>query len=998
MMNLNSFVSCVSTMYAAHSNEERRAATVEVLNAESRMSAQEMLQTGVGLLQCSTHGVAVQAYGAVLLRRGVMSGHLAADAVPYVDILTWYLNEPTLGRLLCKDLIDLITECMVYEWPEKFPDLMDLVCPTQGQLSKQPRKISLLCALVVKFMDPHSGRVPVCLMKKLKSSIVNCAKRILGSVTQALFDMYTAAGGEGSCCFAEDTSESVSDCLTIFVNLVPSLSVSHWWQLGLDSTMLVLVRWKPAAQEALAATASLFRCDAMSTAAVGPELTGLFTAVLDGVGACVAERNYGLLEEIADLLLELPDPILRGVVASVSRSCLAILAVPSIYIASHVCLILRRLGDAVFPHINPMELLTRLAALMPKNQYHPETGVEGEGKRLSREQYGVVKSFEHGFAEFRGLVGYLLTSLARVYPIVCNQFILHLFTTLCDGRGTWEDPRTSSGFVTQQSVTFCTWEATQFLVQHLSEAYKFSSDHVPQAIAAFVEKETQDMVLCPVYLNMVSTFWNCRDDAALGVWEGTLSILFACLEHKSNWPNDIDAMSARKRALTLLVNACTQHAQRLVHFKESFLRRLENLLMVSSTSQYERTLLYEAMSAFTVALPADEAQERLQSFFGPMMRMLIQSMQSMDQMRFNDIITARTSDLLSERDMLRNGVTIIAGVLRHCKTSPYLVESSTTLAPAVLQLMDLIHNIRADELPPEYACIVEMDHHTREQYLPGVSRKSVTRLSMQQKARNGLMELRSSLYQVVGALSGFLPTETFRGMMQPLTSSVRLLPTHVVRSLAVHCMFLVGNAHPNLISEILSTCGVFFSQRADRASQRPEDDVIDSKQLFFFSKEVFGFMRQHVVEKKLLEGNPTLIRLVIEVALAILVSGSNIHEASRFVSTTLSAARKSCGAMTSLETQIDEVAVFAFGRMLDFVLRADDAMLPPKDRERLVYLLSDIYVEGYPRYVAALGSRFPREKVDDLHTKLMMSQRFDLKRRSFYEFLSRGETRRVNPN
>ncbi|PWU85623.1 hypothetical protein C4B63_150g45 [Trypanosoma cruzi] len=170
------------------------------------------------------------------------------------------------------------------------------------------------------------------------------------------------------------------------------------------------------------------------------QLLALVTAVLDCVEAYVMEMNYGILEEIMDLLLDLPDSIVQAVVAPVSQSCLVVLRVPSIYLATSVCHLLKRLGDAAFAHISPLELMMRFASLIPKNKFHPEFGTDDEGKRLSEQQYGSIEPFERGFAEFRSLAGHLLTSLARIYPVVSNQFILQIFTTLCDGRGTWRIP------------------------------------------------------------------------------------------------------------------------------------------------------------------------------------------------------------------------------------------------------------------------------------------------------------------------------------------------------------------------------------------------------------------------------------------------------------------------------------------------------------------------------------------------------------------------------
>ncbi|KEG12722.1 hypothetical protein DQ04_01471080 [Trypanosoma grayi] len=985
-MNLENFIRTLSMMYTAHDNETRRTATMEIMRAEDQMSPDEVLRIGVELFRVTDYGAAVQAYGAVLLRRALVSGRIGASAVPYNEIMMWYFNEPTLGRLLCGDLVDLITECIVHEWPDRCPDLMNQVCPPQAGLSQQPRKVRLLCLLVSRCMEPHLGKVPVQRMKKLKNAMTECGRRILVEVIQALFDMYTAAGGEGSRCCAEGTSESVVDCLTIVVNLAPSLKVSQWWEVGLGNALSVLVHWQPMAHEALAATTALLRCDVLSSGTVSPELSVLLGAALGSVDVCLAERSYGTLDEIADLLHEMPDKLIQSVAAPVSQACLVMLAVPSISLASTVCSVLKRLGDDGFSHFNPLDFMARIAVLVPKNKCRPETGTDREGVLLSEQQFGSAELFERGFAEFRSLVGGLLSTLARIYPVVANQFITQLLTTLCDGRGVLGDPRTSSGFVTQQSNTFCQWEASQFLIDHLSESFKYSSDYVGQAIEALVEHQTEDMVLCPVFLNMLSYFWNCRDDVAQSVWERTLNIIFSCLDRKNYDRNDIDVMSARKRAVTLLVNACSQHAVRLSYFCDPFMRRMERLLMLPSTTAQERTLLYEATAALTSALPPEEGERRLQSIFSPILKMLERRVDSMTQGEFNNIIIGDTQDYRDERNMIRDGVTVVAGVLRRCKTSPYIVESSTALAPYIMRLLEFIHGIRVEELPPAYAGILDMGIDEREQYLPGHSRRSAHPRGAVQRARQTLLEMRMSLYQVVGGLSAFLPAEALRGILRMLGVSVQFLPTYAVRSLMLQCLFPIGSAHPELLADILLPCVAVFERRVACRNAKPEDDVINTRQLFYYSKDVFTFIRRHIVERKLLEGDIQLVQSVVLVALSVLESGANTHEASRFIFTTLDGA--SCvGDGTA--AQLDQLAVHTFGRMLDFVTCADDTILPLKDRERLVTTLADNYLDHFPKYVTALQTRFSQTQIDELHAHLAISTRFDVKRRHFKEFLLR---------
>ncbi|KAH9588622.1 hypothetical protein LSM04_002475 [Trypanosoma melophagium] len=986
-MSPDDFVRALSLMYSTNDNDTRRAVTVEVLKMEDKMNSDDLLRIGIDLLRISNHGAAVQAYGAVLLRRAVRSGRVSPSRVPYNDIMMWYFSEPTMGGVLSGALIDLITECMVFEWPEEFPDLMKHLCSPPGRLAHEPRKVRLLCSITKTFMEPHIGHVPVSRMRILKEALASCAKEILVEVIQALFDMYTAAGGENSQSCVEGTESLVTDCLIIITNLAPSLTIPEWWEIGLGNALSVLVHWRPVAHEALSTTTALLRVDGLPARAKDPELSSFMAAVLRSVEVGVAECNYSMLEETMELLLEMPDPILSAVEAPVCLACHFTLVVPSIYLAFTACMVLRRLGDVVFNYINPLEFIMRLATLVEKNKFDPEHGTHKEGRLLSEQQYGTPQLFNAGFAEFRGIVGHLLSSVARLYPVVSNRFIHRMISTLSDGAGTSKDTRTSSGFVTHQSPTYLEWEATQFMLTHLSESFKYSSDLIPESISALLSKQNGDMVLCPLFLNMLSSFWNCRDDVALGVWEGTLEILFNCVERRHSNTYDPDVVSARKRALTLLINACSQHSTCLAPLCNPFLKRMECLLMTVSTAQHEKSLLYEAMAALTCALPPAEAQYRLQTFLNPIVEMLVERVQSMDQRRFNDIITARTSEFLGHRDTIRDSVCVIAGVLRRCTISPYLVELSTSLLPYIAELLHLIHGIRAEELPPAYVGILEMGGEDREQYLPGKSRKSNTCPGPVYKARNVLMDLRLSLYQVIGVLCSFIPADRLGEIVRILGPSAAFLPTHAVRSLITRCLFPVGDAHPILIPGILQACAVFFARHSRRASTRPEDEVIDSKQLFCFSKDILTYIRQRVVEQRLLSDNLLMTQAVSEVALTMLESRTNIYDCYRLTTTVFVTTKHTD---KEVQAQVDELAVFVFGRIMEFVVQTDSTVLPFRDRDRLLVSLADSYVDNFPKYTEALRVRFPHKQVEELHAHLTVASRVDIKRRRFKEFLLRG--------
>ncbi|CBH15837.1 hypothetical protein, conserved [Trypanosoma brucei gambiense DAL972] len=995
-MSVERIVQILSVVYAAEDNGDRRRATFELHEVEEQMNSEEIVSIGTGLLAVTDRGAAVQAYGAVLLRNAVVSGRIPPSVVPYEELMTWYFNEPTLGRLLCADIVELLIECMVREWPESYPDLIARVCAPPTQLAQQPRKLHFLSSFIAHITSPHVGGVPVNRMKRLKKAIELYGRTILVEVIQALFDLYTQAGGAASNSCAPGTKESVTDCLMTVANATPCLPVHVWSEVGLTNTLSALVRWGPAAQEALAATTALLRCDRLSCAgestAADSLRTELLNVALGSVDMWVAESNHGNIEEVVGLLHDSPDTLLQPAAPVAGRVCLLTLSIPSVLLASVACSIFRRLGDAAFTQINPLELLARLAVLVPKNKLHPCCGTCEGGMQISEHDFGTVEAFTQAFSEFRSLAAHVLTSVARIYPVVANQFMLQLVSNLSDSRGTEEDARTQCGFVTQRSDTFCNWEATQFLLYSLSESFKHSSEYVPQIINELVKREPEDMVIFPVYLNMLSLLWNCRDDTALGVWQGTMGIILKSLGNRYREVNDIDVVSARKRALTLLVTACSKHAKQLVLLGEPFLCQMERLLMFSSTSAMERTLLYEAIAAFTTALPEDEAQRRLQSFLDPVAKIMVDHTTNMCQNAFNDIIIGRTTAQRDEGYVIRDSINVFAGVLRRCKTLPYVVEAASSLVPSIMKLMEFAHNIDAKDLPPEYKTLFGTYNgdggaasHLRSREGEGAG----GRKSDVYRARKILLDIRLALYQVIGALSSFFSVEPLENMLQMLVCVTQLLPIHAMRQLLSHCLFPVASAQERLIPATLSVCTTFYMQRNRGASRAPEAEAVDGRQLFGLSKDIFAFIRQNVVDPKRLDGNPALCQIVVDVTLSVLESGVNVAEASRFISAIVPNGNDANRFSGTANAQMVDMALCAYSRMIDFAVRADESLLPPREREKLLVTLADTYVSQYPLYVTAMKDRYPQPQVDELNTHLTMMGRIDVKRRYFKEFLQR---------
>lgn len=991
-MSLPAAVNLLRRLYCTPDNEQRRVCTLELLSWEKSLRAEDAVQIGVGLLKTSSEGVAVQAYGAVLLRHALHARLITPAQLPFMDLLTWYCNEPTLGSLLCADLMELLVECLIYS-DERVMDLvLESLCTGT---ETQPRRMLLLSEVTSALLNPSFDRVPREFIGRLKRNVLKHGGKVLGAATLALYTYYMAAGGESSTSLADNTEACVEAALSLIAVTAPQLPFTVWQEHNLAATMEVLLRWAPAQRQVLTCATGLLRAYSAGDANKAAVLRVLLTIVLRKIPALVTTRDIGALDDLLSLALELPKEFVQHEELLLMQCLMTVFAVPSILFAQEAVQLMEHASEATLRQLDAVAIYGGLRQLLPKNLCHPSRGRNAEGVELSREQFGFDQQFDEVFADFRRGASKLLTQLARLFPDHTNQYVLSILGDLPDPRGTPEDPRTRGRFVQQSSATFVTWEVTQFMMECLSAAFQLSSVGLDACVSTLLAHEPSDAVLRPVFFNMVSYFWKARDSDSLNVWEGTIGILLNCVnDEKMRFSEDIDVLAARRRGHTLLVQICVEHGSHFLARIPSLIKQLEPMLVRSTGA--ERSLLYESLIALTAKMPPSESDAYLQTIVNPLVNMLATSPALTNQNSFNHVMCGATPDDRDARGVLQGCLNTVAAVFRRCQMTPYVVEKATQIFPMIGQLLLFIHSMQPKDLPAEFRDIMEQGASERDLFLPGNTRKSEAHLvSAVRSTRATLMNVRVAMYQVFGALAPIMPAERFGEVITALTTSTQI-PTHVTRSLTERCLLPIGKEHPTLLIYIFQLLHRFFSQRkeqvrrqlvAETSTRAVNNDVAESKQWLYYAKDVVTFMRSHVLDSQAWKRDKTLLLATAEVSMAIFESGADNRTAERFLLSLVNLSPDPA-VTADVEAALSEVRVVVYARLISYVTQSSLTELPPGERDNVAYAVSEPYVRLFPNLAPALTmAGVGAEQQETLNAHLLIVANIAGQRRKVKEFL-----------
>lgn len=997
-MSLSDWVDLVRGVYICTNNTDRHRFVERLMKWEKELPQTSIIPIGLGLLRVTNEGSAVQAYGAVLLRRALSTRQITPTDLPTMELLLWYCNEPSLDRLLCHDLTELLIECAIYSPHSTVVAIFSTLCE---DTAAQPRRMLLLAALVVALLVPDFQRIPRDLIGRLKTGVVQLGAKLLQVTTMALYSYFIASGGEQAVILAPQTEDCVEGAFNVITALGPMVPLKVWTEVGLESTMVALLQWKPASRHAITCTTALLRSHDGGQVEREAVLRHLLATVLAMVPFLVSARDISTIDEILTLLPELPKDLLQAGGTTLVQGLLQILGIPSIQFAQQACSLMERVDDETYRRVYPHDIYSALRSRLTKNECHPSTGTNPEGVELSVDQFGFDRLFEEVFADFRRSASAVLTKIAQLFPELTNQYVLRLLQDLPDPRGTDSDPRTSEGYVQQSSATFAAWEVTQFMMEHLSISFTSSTAYVSECIEALLRLETSDAVLCPVFFNMMSNFWKCPDDPSLNIWQGTLTILFNCVKD-SRWINvsNVDVVAARRRAHTLLVKVTSEYSKKYIHLIPSFLKQLESLIVVSSGA--ERSLLYESLVSLTAVLPPNEADHYLQSILNPILTLMSTLPAVADQAAFNTAICGSTSAARDARSSLLGCLTTIAATFRRCQVTPFVMEKATQLMPMVSSLIARIHGVRKADLPKEFREIVELDGAEKGLFLPGQPRRSEAHLSGPVRSAKGIFTtMRISVYQVFGSLSGILPTEQFGTVLTAIAVNTNL-PTHIIRSLTDKCLFPIGRQHPVLMISILQILHQLFSGRiafvqSQQQASVPNDqrggrraaeneEVVESKQWMYLAKDVSTFLRSQVLDSQKWRGDEALLRATAEVGLCIFESDSDTRGMQHFLFSILNLTADPADG-PAIVSMLSEIHNLVFARLLRYALYTPGTRLPPRERDTTMYLLTEPYMKLYPNLASSLVmAGIPSNDLDILNGRILVSNSLNLQRRTIKDF------------
>ncbi|KAG5490147.1 hypothetical protein JKF63_00266 [Porcisia hertigi] len=991
-MSLADAINLLREVYTSTNNVRRKECTLQLLQWENALPAADVVQIGVGLLKTPNEGVAVQAYGAVLLQHALKRRLLQPGQLPVMGLLSWYCNEPTLGPLLRAALMELLIECVIYSGDNLVVQVLESLCT---EIESQPRRMLLLGEMTLALVDPDFDRVPREFIGGLKRSTLRQGSHLLNAATMGLYMYYTASGGEQSTAIGPDVERCVEAACSMIGVLAPQLPFSVWREQNLPVTMEVLLRWVPAKHPVLNCTTALLRSYTANDADKAAVLRVLLTTVLQNIPALVAARDIAALDEILNLALELPKDFVQLEGTLLVQSFVSVFSIPSILFGHGVVQLMERLGEEVLRRVDVIEIYNGLRMLLPKNLCHPVRGQNQEGQELSREQFGFEQLFDEVFADFRRGASKILTQLARMHPERTNQYLLSLLGDLPDPRGTSEDPRTCRNFVQQSSLTFIYWEVTHFMMDCLSAAFESSSVCVSACVPVLLAHEPSDAVLRPLYFNMISHFWKVCDGDDMNIWEGSINILLNSIgDEGSRHTEDLDILAARRRAHTLLVQMCVDHSRRFAPRIFSLMKQLEPMLM--RASGMERSLLHEALIALAATLPAHDSDAYLQKIVNPLVNILADSPALKDQDSFNHVMCGATPDDKDARGVLQGCVNTIAAVFRRSQRTPYVVEKATQLFPLIGKLLLSVHSMQPSNLPFQYRSILDQDAGERDLFLPGHTRRSDAHMvGAVRSARSALLNIRVDLYQVFGELSTIFPAERFGEVITAFTTGAPM-PTQVMRSLTVKCLLPIGKEHPTLLIHIFHILYHFFNQRKEQVHQQratkantrdTRDDVIESKQWLFYAKDVITFMRSHVLDSHSWKRDKALLFATAEVAISIFESGAD-RRATQYFLISIASLTTDTSVLPEVEAALAEVRVVVYSRLVSYVTLTPAGELPPRERENVAYGISELYVKFFPNLAPSLTmAGIPEEQQETLNAHLLIVGNFSGQRRKVKEFL-----------
>jgi hypothetical protein len=249
--------------------------------------------------------------------------------------------------------------------------------------------------------------------------------------------------------------------------------------------------------------------------------------------------------------------------------------------------------------------------------------------------------------------------------------------------------------------------------------------------------------------------------------------------------------------------------------------------------------------------------------------------------------------------------------------------------------------------------------------------------------------LRTALYQALGAFPKFVPVESFSAGLLDLLRGTPQLPIHEMRSLCENALFPLVKSFPPLLAPVADVVTAFL--KLQNAKERTTaEDVVDSKQMFFFMKDLLRVATEAtlgpVVELRQRPSGispdavipPHLQEALVSLVEAVVDSGFDPRGSAAAALAVIDYLESSKGC----DAYIDRL----FGRLC--IACATQQRLSERDRSVVGGQLADIYIMKFPRYSQSLiVAGVPMASVEKLHAVLQAAPRIDIKRKKFVECL-----------
>lgn len=987
----------LARMYSATSNEARVICTNTLLREIGKLTGEaEIVTVGMELLQLSPQFflpedlqrvspsvlISIRSFGAVLLYRNICCSKLSPQSLQLDGLLSWYCSDSSIHPLMRHDLTSLVISCAVRTWPEKWPQFLECIC--SASLASTPFILPLLQQFLEICCDPslagnHDGFVVVPAQRfgTLRNGLKGVGKIMLERLISSMFVWYQ-----------QHDDASLRKGLECVASVALLLSPADWWAVGLDEVISVLSTYPPTTKEVCLCASVILRQQSLeSWVSSGDEKVVTFAdQILRQVEVFLNGQDWEAVQEMIELAIDLPQVLLHRLEQTIAVFIDLVLRVPSIMFAVSTTELFRRaIRTPALVIRNPLQLITSLQVLVQKHNVHPSYSRNAnEGIGFSQSQYSTLESFETAFAEMRGNVSHVLNVLALHFPEICCEYCISLMSSLPSCRYSF-DPVTPCGHVRQQSQTFSEWQASQFVLEQLITSFDFRDNFLERALATLAAKKPTDAVLVPVFLNVVVAFWSVKMNSVetqQKLWEWSVETIFDFMSLRSGsaapkYPEnvfpfeDVDLVSARKRAYTVFIHAAVYNAKQMVIFPQlNLIQRCQSSLISSYVLPSEKIFLYEAFASLSNEMSSTDQLQFVSSVVGPMKNLVCGISPTSEEIIRLHCGTSR--DVHDLRTMLRDAVGILSAVLRRCNPFPNLVPVVSELIPVFRDLVLSIHSITPEQLPKDFQQLLELGTVDKDQFMGGSARKPNASADncLCGKARSALQQLRLHLYQAMGSIGKFVNLATFLPSLLPLMlHNCEALHIHSMRAFSENTLFVWIREFPDSSRHILPAVQRFLTSQGSK-SRSSQQEIVDFKQLYYYCKDVLSTVKG-VTE---ISGWNSIEDVVVSLLECIIRSGFE-PKGGAIISLRLI----DCGPLSIQNAS----RIFC-----SVVLACGTSKQQERDFDVIAGILADHYVKNVPLYSEALRSLgTPTTLLDDLNAMLSIAPRVDTKRKKFKDFL-----------